>query len=158
MNQDHPTGPFPYEHFCNYFPQYNPEKNTGITAEFVVSCGLRAMMYLSEWPSAWLNGARREYALCLLAAHIIYLTNKEAGEATSKGGNGIGGVVGVGPVTSASVGGVSVSMMTPTTSSDGAFEWWLNKSPYGQEFLAIVRTRGPMVAFVGSKTPVLPLR
>ena len=109
-------------------------------------------MYLSRYDSVWLKGSRRIYAHCLLAAHIIYLTNKLEKDTAD------GSDAPIGPVTNASVGGVSVGMQTPQTSGDGALEWWLNKSPYGQEFLAFVRTRGPMMAYIGSKTPVLPLR
>lgn len=144
--------PFPYEHFLNYFPQLAPEKVTSNTPEFIVACGDRAAMYLSDYNSVWLHGKRRIYAHCLLAAHIIYLTNKLEKDTAG------GADAPIGPVTNASVGGVSVGMMTPQTSSEGAFEFWLNKSPYGQEFLSLIRTRGPMVAFIGSKTPVLPLR
>lgn len=152
------TDAFPYEHFCDYFPQFDPAKNEANTPEFVAACGERAMMYVSGMrQSVWLNGRRRVYAVCLLAAHILFLSNKEKSGA-GQGGSGLGGADAIGPVTSASVGGVSVSMQTPPSSSDGAFEWWLNKTPYGQEFLALARTRGPMMAFVGSKTPVLPLR
>lgn len=145
--------PFPYDHFLNYFPEFKPKRcDDSITPEFIIACGSRASMYLSDFDSVWLKGERRLYAHCLLAAHIVYLTNKVKKETAG------GGDAAVGPVTNASVGGVSVGMQTPTSSQDGAFEWWLNKSPYGQEFLAIIRTRGPMLAYIGSKTPVLPLR
>lgn len=148
---------FPYDHFLEYFPELAPEKITTNTPEFIVGCGRRAAMYLSNYDNVWLNGDRRIYAHCLLAAHIIYLTNKTQDD-IGEGGNGKMGDVPVGPVTSTGVGGVSISMQTPGSSNDGPFEWWLNKSPYGQEFLALIRTRGPSIAFIGSKTPVLPLR
>lgn len=158
MTDAQETDAFPYEHFCNYFPQFDPAKDEANTPEFVAACGERATMYVSGLgQSVWLHGRRRIYAVCLLAAHILFLAKKEQSGA-DKGGSGLGGADAVGPVTSASVGGVSVSMQTPTTSGDGAFEWWLNKTPFGQEFLALIRTRGPMMAFVGSRTPVLPLR
>ena len=148
---------FPYDHFLNYFPEMGPDKVPGNTPEFLCACGNRAGMYLSRYESVWLNGERKLYAHCLLAAHIVYLTNKAKAEAEKSAATGTSDAA-VGPVTSASVGGVSVSMQTPPSSSDGPFEWWLNKSPYGQEFLALIRTRGPSFAYIGSKTPVLPLR
>lgn len=149
---------FPYEHFLNYFPQFSPETATENTPVFLYACGDRAAMYLSNYPSAWLNGKRRLYAHCLLAAHIVYLTRLVERETSKVGGMSGSGEASVGPVTSASVGGVNVSMAAPQSSGDGAFEFWLNRSPYGQEFLGLIRTRGPMIAFIGSKTPVLPLR
>lgn len=149
---------FPYDDFVGYFPQLSPEKSDN-TAEFIVGCGNRAMMYLSRWESAWLSGRRKTYAICLLAAHVVYLTNKTDSEVNPTGAPGGGqGDASVGPVTSASVGGVSVSMQTPASASQDEFRWWLNKSPYGQEFLALIKTRGPKLAFVGSRTAVLPLR
>lgn len=147
---DHPA-PFPYDHFVNYFPDMAPPANT---AEFLTACGNRAMLYLSDYNSVWLKGERRKYAACLLAAHIIYLDNQMKRDGGADGH----GDLGVGPVTSTGVGGVSISMQAPNSSSDGPFEWWLNKSPYGQEFLALTRVRGPYVAVIGSRTPVLPLR
>ena len=150
--------PFPYDHFVYFFPQYQPSADgLKYSPEYVTGFGNRAAMWLTNYDNVFLKGERRIYAHCLLTAHVIYLTEQQEKEAASGGAGGTGAMA-VGPVTSASVGGVSVSMQTPQSSGDGPFEWWLNKSPYGQEFLALIRTRGPAVAFVGSHHPVLPLR
>ena len=148
MHCEHPDA-FPYEQFIAWFPKFGPPANS---VEVITGAGNRALMYLSDHDSVWLRGRRRQYAMCLLAAHVMTLDNKQNSEMEN------GGDTTVGPVTSSSVGGVSVSMMTPNSSGDGPFEWWLNKTPYGQEFLALLRTRAPFMAFVGSRNPVLPLR
>ena len=110
-------------------------------------------MFLADMDSVWLRGERRIYAHCLLTAHILCLTNQNDKE--TNGGEGVGSV---GPVISSSVGGVSVSLQSPNSSNDGPFEFWLNKTVYGQEFLGFIRTRGPTIAHIGSKNAVLPLR
>ena len=145
---------FPYDDFIEFFPQFAPPRND---EETIVSCGRRAMMYHSRQDSVWLKGEKKLYALCLLAAHILYLTNKLNAD-TPDGGAGQEAEAPVGPMTSASVGGVSVSFNAPQSSGDSAFKWWLNKTQYGQEYLALIETRGPFMAFVGAHNPVLPLR
>ena len=145
---------FPYEDFLEYFPQFAPPRNT---AAFILACGKRAQMYHSRYDSVWLNGEKKLYALCLLTAHILYLTNKLNAD-TPDGGAGQEAEAPVGPMTSASVGGVSVSFNAPQSSGDSAFKWWLNKTQYGQEYLALIETRAPFIAFVGAHNSTLPLR
>lgn len=143
---------FSVDVFLNYFPALGPDVNADHTYERIAAAGARAEMYITPFDSAWLFGRRRGYALSLLAAHVLYLDDEQKKDAEN------GEPSAVGPVTTASVGGVSVSMQTPESSSESDLKWWLNKSPYGQEFLALLVSRGPFMAFIGSKTPVLPLR
>lgn len=145
---------FPFDHFEEFFPDMVGSH----TPEQIVSCGNRAMIYFSRFESPWLHGNKKTYAICLMAAHVIYLADQLKAQTAPEGEGGAGAEAPVGPVTSTSVGGVSVSMQTPPSSNDGEFKWWMNKSPYGQELLALIKASAPKMMFVGSRTPILPLR
>ena len=79
------------------------------------------------WPyDNWLiSNGKLQYALDLLTAHIAAMATQ------IQNGNGAGG-----PVQSATEGSVSVSMLAPPVKD--FWQFWLSKTPYGQELLALL--------------------
>lgn len=76
-----------------------------------------------------LSGKSLEYALCLMAAHLLAL--QKSREAEDNPGDAQGGFV-----QSASIGDVSVTKATIPTRD--AWDWWLAQTPYGQSLLALL--------------------
>ena len=91
----------------------------------LTACFNQGVCYIPNKETRCLDGPCLEQALLLLTAHICQLRND-----TENGkGNGI--------VTSASVGGVSVSVAPPPFGSS-QWDWWLNNSPYGAQLNAFL--------------------
>jgi hypothetical protein len=79
----------------------------------------------------------------LMTAHLITLSNIDP---TTHESTGSGSVTGF--ETSASVGGVSVSLQTPIARN--AFEQWINSTGYGQQYWALLVANCPTpVHYVG---------
>lgn len=86
-----------------------------------------ATCYVSTKNCGPLRAYCREQAICLMAAHLLTLR-----ERTAQGGNaGVGGAV-----ASASVGNVSVSMVTPPNQDQ--YQYWMNQTPYGAELMRLL--------------------
>lgn len=133
------------DRFLGWFYEFNDDKLW--PRKLIEVCYKRARMYVTQWAQCdQLDGEDRDFARGLLVAHICVLTKKAQGQ-TNPGmaGNAIGGVGqlgGSGILTSASVGGVNVSMTVPQ--SQNAWEFWLNQTPYGIEFQAFLSTHAPV--------------
>lgn len=82
-----------------------------------------------------LKGDARRRAICLMAAHLIYL------EQLILSGNS-GGVV-----AAASIDKVSVSLTPPPIKKQ--LDWWLNQSPYGQQLLVMLKSKGAGGLYIG---------
>ena len=152
---DYRDRPFDYESFVALFPEF------GDTSTFpqalVEIAGKNARLYVTDQSCPQLDGPDRAYAQSLMTAHLVVLAIKRSanplGQPTPGGGSGssatggtaatssIGVGAGVGVITSASVGGVSVSMQLPQSAT--AWEYWLNQTPYGQELLAYLSAHVP---------------
>lgn len=86
-----------------------------------------ATCYVSTKNCGPLRAYCREQAICLMAAHLLTLR-----ERTAQGGNaGVGGAV-----ASASVGNVSISMVTPPNQDQ--YQYWMNQTPYGAELMRLL--------------------
>ena len=97
-----------------------------------------ATCYLSTTDYGCLNGDCRERGLLLLTAHICVLTRQaEKGQTT-------------GVLTSASVGGVSVSI-SPSPFGSNNWAWWLSTTAYGQELLALLRQSASGGLYIGGR-------
>lgn len=112
-------------------PEYYPDK-------LIVSSVKRARMFVPVWSQCdYLDGYDRKYARGLLVAHIVTLTKADmAAEELKNASGGLGSGANNGIKTSASVGSVSVSYTIPQ--SKDAWEFWLNKTPYGLEYQAFL--------------------
>jgi len=91
--------------------------------------------YVSTSNYGNLKDGQRQYALNLMCAHLLYLSDMIA-----KGSP-------IGVVTSASEGAVSIGLMPPPTKNQ--FQYWLNQSPYGTQLLALLRVKGAVGVYVG---------
>lgn len=112
-------------------PEYYPDK-------LIISCAKRARMFVPVWSQCdYLDGDDRKYARGLLIAHIVTLTKEEmAAQEQKNQTGGLGGGTSNGIKTSASVGSVNVSYTIPNSAN--AWEFWLNKTPFGLEFQAFL--------------------
>ena len=86
-----------------------------------------ATCYISTKNCGPLRGKCREQAICLMAAHLLTLR-----ERTAQGGNA--GMAGA--VASASVGNVSVSLVTPPNLDQ--YQYWMNQTTYGAELMRLL--------------------
>lgn len=97
-------------------------------------------------PYRILNGKRLAYALNLMTAHLMMLS-KEQSTSSSGAGTEQGGFV-----TSATVGEVSVGTLAPP--AQNGWQWWMAKTPYGQQLWAFLK----MLAVGGLSIGGLPER
>jgi hypothetical protein len=96
-----------------------------------------ATYYISDTDYGRLNGDKRKYALYLMTAHLVALSDLiKAGESPAS-------------VVSATIGSVSVSVKP---APDGPqWQWWLNQTPYGQQLSALIATRAAFGFYVGGR-------
>ena len=85
----------------------------------------RASVMIYPYDNWLISNGKLQYALDLLTAHIAAMATQ------IQNGNGAGG-----PVQSATEGSVSVSMLAPPAKD--FWQFWLSKTPYGQELLALL--------------------
>ena len=91
--------------------------------------------YISVQDYGWLNGNSRVLALNLMAAHLLYLSEKIASGAA------------MGIITSASEGSVSVGIAPPPFKS--MFQAWLSETPYGKQLYALLSVKASFGFYVG---------
>jgi hypothetical protein len=86
-----------------------------------------ATQYVCQWPQYGdgYNLAQQTLALNQMTAHLVQLNNQAA----------TGQQAGI--VTAASVGAVNVTLQPPPEVDQ--WQWWLNQTPYGQQFLALAQ-------------------
>lgn len=101
------------------------------TDAFIESQWDLATAFMNPWDSCFINGARLQQALNLLTAHLIFLS-----ELINKGAASGGGAQ-VGPMASASIDKVAVSMVAPPTRN--GWQYWLSSSPYGLTLWALLQ-------------------
>lgn len=143
--------------FLAVFPQFADANMYART--LVEVCFKRAWFYCAKFSQCdQLDGDDRLYAQMLMAAHILVLTKRQqavaanptgqipglpAGTQMVTGGYSITGQMGTtGMVSSASIGGESVSLTLPQ--STNAWEYWLNQTPYGVEYQAFMSSHAPV--------------
>ena len=105
--------------------------------------------YISTQNYGDLDFNARAYAIELMAAHLLTLDLK-ASAGTS--GGGLAATAG-GQVISASIDGVSVSMTVPPNKDQ--LQYWLNQTPYGSRYLAILQSRITPLYLWGSRERLL---
>lgn len=109
---------FPLDKFRALFPQFVDVADATVEAQAEMAMcfvGARGCTCSSQM---WL----------LLTAHLLYLSAQMVASG--------GGVAG--PVTSSSIGKVSVSFAAPAVGTD--WNYWLALSPYGQQFAALYQS------------------
>lgn len=85
----------------------------------------RASVMICPYDNWLISNGKLQYALDLLTAHIAAMATQ------IQNGNGAGG-----PIQSATEGSVSVSMLAPPVKD--FWQFWLSKTPYGQELLSLL--------------------
>ena len=117
------------EDFITMFPEFNDNQEIELYL-------IRAKCYISDKDYGNLSGDARKLAIYLFTAHLLALKKKiEKGQMS------------VGFASSANIDKVSVSMVPPP--SAGAFEFWLNQTPYGGELVALLYAMMPTPLLVG---------
>lgn len=96
----------------------------------------RASCFISTKNYGSLNGDCRKLAYSLVVAHLLYLW-KKASISSAASSNG-------GFVVSAQIEQVSVQMLAPPNQNQT--QYWFNQSPYGQEYLSLLRAKRPLGA------------
>lgn len=108
--------------FRQQFPQFADE--TEYPDAIITVTWDIATCYVSDNPCGPLPEKCRQTAINMMVAHLLTINDQlDAGNA--------GGIV-----TSSTVGSVSVSLQAPTSASP--FQYWLNKTPYGQQLLSLL--------------------
>lgn len=126
---------FQYETFIQYYPQFANDvcypKNTlqlyWNEATTIVNDDTRC--------SGLRNPRQLQRALNLMTAHLTVLTVQAAQGQTS------------GLVTGATVDKVSITLTPPPEVNQ--WQWWLNQTPYGQQFLALMQVAAVGGFFAG---------
>ena len=133
---------FPVARFLSEFPQF---KNSSDFPETMVArCGKSAMHYITEWRCGFplQDPEDREYALFLMAAHILTLrknvNDDMAGGQTPAGGR----------VKKATVGAVIVETDAPNSYNSDDYTFWLSQTAFGQELLAYLANSAPAGIFM----------
>ena len=144
--------------FLSIFPEFGV--NEIFTRALIEGCAKRAWFYCCRFSQCdQLDGDDRIYAQCLMTAHLIVLiarqravyggTNTTTIPGLPPGTQMVGGKVSAtgqmgttGIVTSASIGGESVSLTLPQSAN--AWEFWLNQTMYGVEYQAFMSSHVPV--------------
>ena len=144
--------------FLSIFPEFGANKELYSRA-LIEACAKRAWFYCCRFSQCdQLDGDDRLYARYLMTAHLIVLLTRQRAVTENKNNTVTGLPTGVqmvgmktsatgqmgttGMVTSASIGGESVSLTLPQ--SQNAWEFWLNQTMYGVEYQAFMSSHVPV--------------
>lgn len=94
-----------------------------------------ATNYISNENYGWIQGSTRAYGLNLMTAHLAELGGMIANGDTP------------GIVTSSSIDRIAVTLVAPDTSD--AWRYWLNLTPYGQQYLAMLSAQSAGGLYIG---------
>lgn len=132
---------FPVDRFLAEFPQFNDASSFPVNT--VARCGKAATHYITAWRQGFPleDPDEREYALFLMAAHILSL-RKNTDDDMSDGQLPAGG-----RVRKATVGAVTVETDSPSTYSSDDYTYWLSQTIFGQELLAYLANAAPAGIF-----------
>lgn len=134
---------FPLDTFLARFPEFSNEELYPLSK--VQNCGDRAMMHIT--PSAMdmpLVGVYREYALFLMAAHLLTL------DAADDANNGDPGSSIAGTPFKATVGSVTIESTKQNSFRTDDWNYWLNQTKYGRELLAYLDTQTAPGIFINT--------
>lgn len=136
---------FSVDTFLAYFPEFAKVADKDSGRALINACGMRAVLHFgSNRPGFPTNPEHREYARCLIAAHLYVLATRdnegnddspEEGDIASAGALA-GGMMG--STFKATVGSVSVENTKPNTFTSDEWTWWYNQTKYGSEYLAFL--------------------
>ena len=149
--------PFDTDTFLAWFPEF--DGNEIFPRALIESCAKSAWFYCCKFSQCdQLDGDDRKYAQGLMTAHLIVIVTRQRAVVENKNSTVTGLPTGVtmvggktaatgqmgttGMVTSASIGGESISLALPQ--SQNAWEFWLNQTMYGVEYQAFMSSHVPV--------------
>lgn len=144
---------FDTETFLAVFPAFSDEEKypTATVFSYGVRAGFHIKRHVKDMPMCCED---RDYALFLMTAHLIALDDM------AKDDDGLGGVNGaaMGAPFKATVGSVSVETTKQNSFASDDWNYWLNKTSYGQELLALLSVQAPVGVYLnGPKDSVRDL-
>lgn len=125
---------FDYAKFGEMFPEFST-----LSEQYVQFRWDIAICYVSDENYGCLSGTCRENVLLYVTAHIIQIENATRGESGAEAG----------VITSASIDKISVTVQAPPNADKSAFAYWLNKTPYGQNALALLKSASVGGLYIG---------
>lgn len=131
--------PFNFDAFYALFPEF--KKAVDYPQAMIAAAAKQARMFVKPSWCRELDGPEREYVYHLATAHLTVLLKKQQaglnGSALPGTGNFAGADSGPGVVTSASVGGVSVTK-TQLAQVRNFWEEWFYQTPYGRTMMVFL--------------------
>ena len=121
--------------FRQRFPAFS--NVTKYSDEFIQSMLDMAQTYISPQENCLVNKEVIKNMIYLMTAHLAQINSSLA--------NGKG----VGQISSASVGGVSVSKVVPKNATE--LDYWLNLTPYGMQLLATLSSLSAIGIYIGGQ-------
>lgn len=157
---DYQDLPFDFDIFYSFFPEFKGAADYPPSA--IAAAAKQARMFVKPTWCRELDGPDRLYVLNLATAHVAFLNKKEQaglrGGATPGTGAFAGSDSGPGVVTSASVGGVSVTK-TQLAQIKGFWEEWFYQTPYGRRMMVFLESCAPAgLYYEGGENPADWLR
>lgn len=136
---------FNYVLFTQQFPQYaNPAAYPQAVLQTYWDIASNYMSTVGNYGS--LQGSMRQYALNLLVAHLIYLSQL-IGTGNPNTHSQVPGLM-----QSATIDKVSVALTPPPLPNQ--FQWWLNQTPWGQQLLALLQMNSVGGFYIGGQGAV----
>lgn len=117
--------------FKEDFPEFD-----SVSDSVVNSFIEQAICYVSNVNYGRLKDNCRKLAIELMTAHLLTLNQRIQSGLTSQG-----------QLQNASIDGVSVSMVAPNNKTQ--FEYWINQTPYGQRYYALLASLSAGGLFFG---------
>ena len=124
---------FDYDLFVLQVPMYANEQT--YPESLIETYWDIATNYVSDLNVGWINGSTRQYAINLMAAHLIYLAGLIA----------IGQVPGL--MQTATIDKVTVGLTPPPLKNQ--WQWWLSTTPYGQQLFALLQVQSVGGGYIG---------
>lgn len=144
---DYKDKPFDYDTFFAFFPEFDPSdaEDSGdrpqYTRSFIAGAAKQAAMFVKPTWCRELDGDDRLYAYFLTVAHMCVLIKQQQSGLVGTATPGFGSTAMMdtmpGVMTSASVGGVSVSK-TGLFNPRNWWEFWYNQTPYGRTLMVFL--------------------
>lgn len=130
------------------FPEFSAATYSDAQLELYITL---AANYISTLDSGLtLSFNQRVYALELMSAHLLMIGTQNTANNTSGGGT-TGGVGG--QIIHAQIGSVSVSAAVPPNKTQ--LQYWLNSTPYGMQYYALLSANVTPLIYGGSFQRVL---
>lgn len=121
--------------FRQIFPAFSDTEK--YSDAFIQSMLDMAQTYISPQENCLINSATIKNMIYLMTAHLAQINSSLA--------NGKD----VGQISSASVGGVSVSKVVPKNTTE--LDYWLNTTPYGMQLLATLSSLSAIGLYIGGQ-------